>query len=142
MFQIYGLRWSNHNYTCITLRYTSVHMLYRCVYIFMAYAGHTISYSCMYVHMSTHPVSCICIHPVHVSCICIHPIHVFPLPLPLPSVQVSSSLELLNLSHCPVDMDALCRVLQTCHHLQQLRLAAVGLDVDSVHSLCRYHVFL
>lgn len=63
-FQLYGLRWSNYNYHIYVFTHLYTCLLYAgpCIigaYIFMAYAGHTI------------------------SCICLHPVRVFPLRLPL-----------------------------------------------------------
>ena len=64
---------------------------------------------------------------------------------PAVCAQTGSSLELLNVSHCPLGeegMLALCRVLQHCRHLQELGLADVGLTVESVHPLCRYILYM
>ena len=53
-------------------------------------------------------------------------------------LQVSSRLELLSFSHCRLDMHSLSGLLQHCQYVQELRLAAVGLTVDSLHPLTRY----
>ena len=55
-------------------------------------------------------------------------------------LQAGPTLELLNISHCQLVEEGiytLTKVLQSCQHLQELRLSGIGLTADTVDPLSR-----
>ena len=55
-------------------------------------------------------------------------------------LQAGPTLELLNISHCQLAEEGiytLSKVLQSCQHLQELRLSGIGLTADTVDPLSR-----